>query len=53
MVVLTRATVSSSDDGDEELGYFIEIREYLRTCTQLVYEELTDFRDSINNIKSN
>jgi hypothetical protein len=52
MVELTRATVSSSDD-DEELGYFIEIREYLRTCTQLVYEELTDFRDSINNIKSN
>ena len=53
MVELTRATVSSSDDGDEELGYIIEIREYLRTCTQLVYEELTDFRDSINNIKSN
>ena len=53
MVELTRATVSSSDDGDEELGYFIEIREYLRTCTQLVYEELTDFRDSVNKIKSN
>ena len=52
MVELTRATVSS-DDGDEELGYFIEIREYLRTCTQLVYEELTDFRDSVNKIKSN
>ena len=53
MVELTRATVASSDDNDEELGYFLEIREYLRTCAQLVYEELTDFRDSINKIKSN
>ena len=39
MVELTRATVSSSDDDDEELGYLLEIREYLRTCAQLVYEE--------------
>ena len=53
MVELTRATVASSGDDDEELGYFLEIREYLRTCAQLVYEELTDFRDSINKIKSN
>ena len=53
MVELTRATVASSDDDDEELGYLLEIREYLRTCAQLVYEELTDFRDSINKIKSN
>ena len=53
MVELTRATAASSGDDDEELGYFLEISEYLRTCAQLVYEELTDFRDSINKIKSN
>ena len=44
MLQITRA--AADDDGDEEgmENAYVELVEYLRVATQLIYEELADFR---------
>ena len=49
MVEMTRASVDDSFDDEENEKFYIEIYEYIRVSIQLIYEELTDFRETIKN----
>jgi len=49
MVEMTRASVDDSIDDEENEKFYIEIYEYIRVSVQLIYEELTDFRETIKN----
>ena len=49
MVEMTRASVDDSFDDEENEKFFTEIYEYIRVSIQLIYEELTDFRETIKN----
>lgn len=44
MLEITRASVDSDDDNESNEEALVELVEYLRVVTQLVYEELADLR---------
>lgn len=47
---ITRASVNEETDEEENENAFNEVMEYIRVSVQLVYEELTDFRnDAVEN----
>lgn len=50
MLEITRATADDNDDSEGNDEALVELIEYLRVATQLVYEELADLRNPKQNL---